>query len=77
LNTFHKFETYNIQTNQTFVKVIFSVEISHVIYIFRYITTEELEQALREYGMQDGRDIKEIISEVDGDNVSTSKRGLN
>lgn len=46
------------------------------IYIFRFITTEELEQALREYGMQDGRDIKEIISEVDGDNVSTSKRGL-
>ena len=37
---------------------------------FRYITTEELEQALREYGMHDGRDIKEIISEVDSDNVS-------
>ena len=36
----------------------------------RYITTEELEQALREYGMQDGRDIKEILSEVDSDNVS-------
>ncbi|KAI4308201.1 hypothetical protein L6164_031299 [Bauhinia variegata] len=33
-----------------------------------FITTEELEQALREYGMHDGRDIKEIISEVDGDN---------
>ncbi|KAF3452290.1 hypothetical protein FNV43_RR02723 [Rhamnella rubrinervis] len=33
-----------------------------------YITTEELEQALREYGMHDGRDIKEIISEVDTDN---------
>jgi len=31
---------------------------------------EELEQALREFGMNDGRDIKEIISEVDGDNVS-------
>lgn len=29
---------------------------------------EELEQALREFGMNDGRDIKEIISEVDGDN---------
>jgi hypothetical protein len=61
LNTFYKFETYNIQTNQTFVKVIFSVEISHVIYIFRYITTEELEQALREYGMQDGRDIRKLF----------------
>lgn len=36
----------------------------------RYITTEELEQALREYGMHDGRDIREIISEVDADNVS-------
>ncbi|WZZ38195.1 hypothetical protein YC2023_034454 [Brassica napus] len=34
-----------------------------------YITMEELEQALREFGMSDGRDIKEIISEVDGDNV--------
>lgn len=33
-----------------------------------YITTEELEQALRDYGMHDGRDIKEIISEVDADN---------
>lgn len=33
-----------------------------------YITIEELEQALREYGMHDGRDIKEIISEVDSDN---------
>ncbi|GAB2298774.1 Calcium-dependent protein kinase 17 [Dionaea muscipula] len=33
-----------------------------------FITIEELEQALREHGMHDGRDIKEIISEVDGDN---------
>ncbi|GAB2229220.1 hypothetical protein Droror1_Dr00023357 [Drosera rotundifolia] len=33
-----------------------------------FITIEELEQALREYGMHDGRDIKEIISEVDDDN---------
>lgn len=33
-----------------------------------YITIEELEQALREFGMNDGNDIKEIISEVDGDN---------
>ncbi|KAK3032389.1 hypothetical protein RJ639_037107 [Escallonia herrerae] len=33
-----------------------------------YITMEELEQALREFGMDDGRDIKEIISEVDSDN---------
>ncbi|XVF47267.1 hypothetical protein PTKIN_Ptkin03bG0095700 [Pterospermum kingtungense] len=33
-----------------------------------YITTEELEQALREFGMHNGRDIAEIISEVDTDN---------
>ncbi|KAJ0020845.1 hypothetical protein Pint_30835 [Pistacia integerrima] len=33
-----------------------------------FITTEELEQVLREYGMSDGKDIKEIISEVDNDN---------
>ncbi|KAK3035970.1 hypothetical protein RJ639_031143 [Escallonia herrerae] len=36
--------------------------------VIRYITMEELEQALREFGMDDGRDIKEIISEVDSDN---------
>ncbi|KAL3718556.1 hypothetical protein ACJRO7_003650 [Eucalyptus globulus] len=33
-----------------------------------FITTEELEQALRDFGMHDGRDIKEILSEVDADN---------
>ncbi|GMJ00868.1 calcium-dependent protein kinase 17 [Hibiscus trionum] len=33
-----------------------------------YITTEELEHVLREHGMHDGQDIKEIISEVDSDN---------
>ncbi|KAL0419499.1 UNVERIFIED_CONTAM: Calcium-dependent protein kinase [Sesamum radiatum] len=33
-----------------------------------YITVEELEQALREFGMDDGKDIKDIISEVDSDN---------
>jgi len=32
-----------------------------------YITIEELEHALREYGMNDDRDIKEVISEVDSD----------
>lgn len=36
----------------------------------RYITLEELEQALREFGMDNGKDIREIISEVDADNVS-------
>ncbi|XP_073269568.1 calcium-dependent protein kinase 2-like isoform X2 [Primulina huaijiensis] len=33
-----------------------------------YVTIEELEQALREFDMHDGKDIKEIISEVDADN---------
>ncbi|KAI3804418.1 hypothetical protein L1987_25941 [Smallanthus sonchifolius] len=33
-----------------------------------YITIEEMEQAIREYGMNDGRDIKEIVSEIDADN---------
>lgn len=38
--------------------------------MLRYITNEELEQALQEFGMLEGRDIKEILSEVDSDNVS-------
>lgn len=33
-----------------------------------YITREELEQALRDSGMNDERNIREIISEVDSDN---------
>ncbi|KAI4340523.1 hypothetical protein MLD38_025350 [Melastoma candidum] len=33
-----------------------------------YITNEELEQALKEFGMHDGRDMKEILMEVDSDN---------
>ena len=33
-----------------------------------YITIEELEQALIEFGMGSGKDIKEIVSEVDADN---------
>ncbi|CAM8949647.1 unnamed protein product [Rhodiola kirilowii] len=33
-----------------------------------HITTEELEQALHEYGMLEGRDINEILAEVDADN---------
>ncbi|KAK7300252.1 hypothetical protein RJT34_11093 [Clitoria ternatea] len=33
-----------------------------------YITIEELEQALLEFNMHDGRDIRDIISEVDADN---------
>ncbi|KAJ0672689.1 putative protein kinase CAMK-CDPK family [Helianthus annuus] len=33
-----------------------------------YISIEEMEQAIRDYGMNDGRDIKEIVSEIDTDN---------
>lgn len=33
-----------------------------------YITMEEMEQAILEYGMNDGREIKEIVSEIDTDN---------
>ncbi|KAJ6777470.1 hypothetical protein OIU74_001449 [Salix koriyanagi] len=43
------------------------------MHIRRYITTEELEQALRDFGMHDGRDLKEIISEVDADNGGDGK----
>ncbi|XP_031491245.1 calcium-dependent protein kinase 17-like [Nymphaea colorata] len=33
-----------------------------------YITREELEQALKEFGIHNGQDIKDIIAEVDADN---------
>ena len=36
----------------------------------RYITRDELEAAMKEYGMGDEASIKEIISEVDTGNVS-------
>lgn len=36
---------------------------------FRYITMEELEHALKEYNITDEKTIKEIIAEVDTDNV--------
>lgn len=36
---------------------------------FRYITVEELEQALKKYNMGDEKTIKEIIAEVDTDKV--------
>jgi hypothetical protein len=37
---------------------------------------EELEQALREKGLLDGRDIKDIVAEVDADNVTTRCRSI-
>ncbi|XP_059315358.1 calcium-dependent protein kinase 17-like [Lycium ferocissimum] len=33
-----------------------------------YITVEELEQALRDFGIDDGKDIKDIVAEVDSNN---------
>lgn len=36
----------------------------------RFITRDELESAMKEYGIGDPSSIKEIISDVDTDNVS-------
>lgn len=36
----------------------------------RFITRQELETAMKEYNMGDDSMIKEIISDVDADNVS-------
>lgn len=38
---------------------------------FSFITKDELESAMKEYGMGDEATIKEIIVEVDTDHVST------
>lgn len=40
----------------------------------RYITIDELEAALKEYGMGDDATIKEILSDVDADNVKPKKK---
>lgn len=45
--------------DETFVRIFFN----------RYITIDELEAALKEYGMGDDATIKEILSDVDADNV--------
>lgn len=37
---------------------------------YRFITRDELETAMQEYGIGDASTIKEIIAEVDTDNVS-------
>ena len=39
---------------------------------FRFITRDELENAMKENGLGDEATIKDIISEVDTDNVSSS-----
>lgn len=41
-----------------------------LFYSNRFITRDELETAMQEYGMGDASTIKEIIAEVDADNVS-------
>jgi calcium-dependent protein kinase len=41
-----------------------------------YITTDELEAALKEYGMGDDATIKEILSDVDADNVKAKRLKL-
>lgn len=38
--------------------------------LYSFITRDELETAMKQYGMGDEDTIKEIISEVDTDNVS-------
>lgn len=43
--------------------------------IYRFITRDELETAMKEYGMGDDATIREIISEVDTDNVSLFSMG--
>lgn len=38
---------------------------------FSYITRDELKAAMKDYGMGDEETIREIISEVDADNVTS------
>lgn len=42
------------------------------MFYFRFITRDELERAMKKYGMGDEATIKDIIAEVDTDNVSSS-----
>jgi len=49
----------------------FALKFSHLILLqYRFITRDELELAMKEHGLGDDATIKEIISEVDSDNVS-------
>lgn len=45
--------------------------------LYRFITMDELEIAMKDYGMGDDDTIKEIISEVDTDNVSRTLWSIN
>lgn len=48
---------------------MYFVNAINLVSYFRYITMEELEHALKKYNMGDAKTIKEIIAEVDTDNV--------
>lgn len=48
------------------------IDFIYLLLLFRFITRDELESAMKEYGMGDDDTIKEIISEVDTDNVCQS-----
>lgn len=41
-----------------------------IVYIKRYIRKDELVRAMKEHGMRDEANAKEMISEVDKDNVN-------
>ena len=43
-------------------------------FLYRHITVDELEEALKKYDMGDEATIKEIIAEVDTDHVSNSRK---
>lgn len=66
--------TWNIYAFETFIQVLLLKihDITELCYCSydRYITKDELETAMKDYGMGDEASIKEIISEVDTDNVS-------
>jgi len=52
-------------------KTILSYAIADTLQMcYSYITTDELEAAMKEYGIADEDCIKEILLEVDTDNVS-------
>lgn len=56
-----------------------TVYINHLVvctFLHRYITVDELEEALKKYDMGDEATIKEIIAEVDTDHVSNSTKYL-
>lgn len=55
--------------NYSVIIKCFLIFFSLIIVFSRYITMDELEQALKKYNMGDEKTIKEIIAEVDTDHV--------